>query len=97
VTDAFDSYFKVQKNLIFERAHFNKRNQLPHETAEQFITEIHKLAESCEFGSMKDELIQDRLAVEICDSSLSERLQMEAELKTPDLSTRSGARTTRNP
>jgi len=80
VIDAFDSYFKVRKNLIFEWARFNKRNQLPHETAEQFITEVHKLAESCEFGSMKDELIQNRLVIGICDSSLSESLQMEVEL-----------------
>jgi len=29
---------------------------------------------------MKDELIQDRLTVGICDSTLAERLQMEKEL-----------------
>jgi len=29
---------------------------------------------------MKDELIQDRLVIGICDSTLSERLQMEVEL-----------------
>jgi len=80
VIEGFESYFKVRKNLIFERARFNKRNQLPHETAEQFITEVHRLAENCEFGPMKDELIRDRLIVGICDSTLSEYLQMEAEL-----------------
>ena len=80
VIEGFDSYFKVRKNLIFERARFNKRNQLPHETAEQFITEVHRLAENCEFGPMKDELIRDRLVVGICDSTLSEHLQMEVEL-----------------
>ena len=76
----FDSYFKVRNNLIFERAHFNKRNQLPHKTVEQIITEVHRLAENCKFGPMKDELIWDYLVVGICDSTLSERLQMEAEL-----------------
>ena len=38
------------------------------------------MADSCEFGVMKDELIRDRLVVGICDNALSERLQMEAEL-----------------
>jgi len=59
VIDTFDSYFKVWKNLIFEWACFNKRNQQPYKAAEQFITEIHKLVKSCEFGSMKDEFIWD--------------------------------------
>ena len=41
VVEAFDGYFMVRKNIIFERARFNKRCQLPNESAEQFITEIH--------------------------------------------------------
>ena len=80
VVEAFDNYFKVRKNVIFERAHFNKKNQLPNESAEQFITVIHRMAENCEFGNMKDKLIRDRIVVGIRDESLSECLQMEAEL-----------------
>ena len=80
VAEAFDNYFKVCKNIIFERARFNKRNQLPNESAEQFITVMHRMAENCEFGNIKDELIHDRFVVGICDESLSKRLQMKAEL-----------------
>jgi len=32
IVDAFDNYFKMQKNLIFEWACFNKRCQLPNES-----------------------------------------------------------------
>ena len=80
VLDAFDEHFKVRKNIIFEWARFNKRCQLPNESVEQFITEVHRLGDSCEFGLMKEELIRDRLVVGIRDHALSERLQMEAEL-----------------
>ena len=80
VVEAFDNYFKVCKNIIFERARFNKRNQFLNESVEQFITEIHRMVENCEFGGMKDELICDRLVVGIHGESLSEHLQMEAEL-----------------
>ena len=38
------------------------------------------MAENCDFGAMKDELIRDCLVVGIRDSSLSERLQLESEL-----------------
>jgi len=70
----------VRKNIIFERACFNNCYQLQSKSVKQLITEVHRLAEYCKFGMMKDELIRDRLVVGIRDNSLSERLQMEAEL-----------------
>ena len=65
VIEEFDSYFKVKKNVIYECARFNQHSQLPGESADCFITELHRLAENCEFGGMKDELIRDRLVVGI--------------------------------
>ena len=50
------------------------------ESADHFITELHRLAENCELGEMKDQLIRDRLVVGIRDSALSERLHLEADL-----------------
>ena len=76
----FDSFFKVRKNTIFELAKFNRHRQQEGETAEQFIAALFDLAENCEYGNLKDELIRDRLVVGIVDSSLSERLQMDSEL-----------------
>ena len=63
---------------------FNKRNQIPDESAEHFITVIHRMAENCEFGNMKDELIHDRIVVGIREDSFSKCLQMEAELRQND-------------
>ena len=80
VIGRFDGFFKVRKNIIFERARFNRRNQLEGETAETYIMELYTLAESCEFKDTKEEMIRDRLVVGIRDSSLSERMQMEPDL-----------------
>ena len=80
VVEKFDEFFRVRHNVIFERARFNKRNQLTGESAENYITVLHQLAESCEYGNIKDEMIRDRLVVGIRDESLSERLQMEVNL-----------------
>ena len=38
VRDRFERYFCVRKNVVFERARFNKRTQQHGEPVEQFIT-----------------------------------------------------------
>ena len=80
VIDEFDKYFKVKKNVIYERARFNQRIQLLDELEDHFITEIHRSADSCELGEMKDQLIRDHLVVGIRDGVLSECLQLESDL-----------------
>ena len=65
---------------MFERARFNRHCQTAGESAEQFITSLYTLAESCDYGELKDQMIRDRIVVGIRDQSLSERLQMDAEL-----------------
>ena len=80
VMSKFDEYFKVRRNVIFERARFNRWNQLPGETIEQYITVLYTLIETCEYGELKEELLHDRIVVGIRDMALSERLQLEPDL-----------------
>ena len=76
----FDAFFKVRRNVIFERARFNRRNQQPGESAEQYIMALYSLAANCEYRTLESEMIRDRLVVGIRDAALSERLQLDAEL-----------------
>ena len=80
VVAKLNGYFKVRKNVIFERARFNRRNQLPEESAEEYITILYSLVENCEYGDLTSQMIRDRLVVGICDTALSECLQMDATL-----------------
>ena len=80
VLGKMDEFFKVRKNVIFERARFNRRTQRQGETAEELITSLYSLAADCQYGNLRDEMIRDRLVVGILDTSLSERLQMDADL-----------------
>ena len=80
VLEKLDSYFKVRKNVIFERARFNRRHQQDGESAEQYIMELFKLVEHCEYGALRDQMVRDRIVVGIKDSSLSEQLQLNANL-----------------
>ena len=76
----FDAFFKIRRNIIFERARFNRRNQQPGESAEQYIMALYSLAANCEYGALQDEMIRDRLVVGIQDAALSEKLQLDADL-----------------
>ena len=71
---------KIRRNLIFERAKFNKRVQLVCESAEQYITVLYQLAENCNYGKLKFEMICDRVVVRIRDDHLFQQLQMDPKL-----------------
>ena len=75
-----DEFFKVRKKVIFERARFNQRTLRQGVTAEEFITSLYSLAANCQYGNLRDGMIHDRLVVGILDTSLSECLQMDADL-----------------
>jgi len=80
VVDKFDSFFKVRRNVIYERARFNRRDQMEGESAEKYITCLYSLVETCEYGTLKEEMLRDRLVVGIRDLAMSQKLQMDAEL-----------------
>ena len=79
VRTALNGYFDVRHNLIVQRALFNKRHQLAGESVDTFIQDLYRLAEDCEYGSLKDGLFRDRIAVGVVDD-LSDRLQAKADL-----------------
>ena len=80
VVAQFAGYFQVRRNVIYERARFNRRNQQDGETAEHYIMELYSLAENCDYGTLKEEMIRDRLVVGIKDTTLSQHLQLDSEL-----------------
>src|SRR4029434_3448248 len=65
---------------MFERDKFNKRSQEVGESAENFITAVHKLAEHCKYGVLREELIRDRIVVGIRDAKLSKKMQLNQKL-----------------
>ncbi len=76
----FQEYFVKRKNVIFERAKFNRRKQEEGETVDKFIMDLYRLAEHCGYGALYSEMIRDRIVVGLCNSALSEKLQMDPEL-----------------
>ena len=80
VKNKLDAHFVTRRNIIFERAKFNQRQQEVGESADSFHTALHCLAEYCGYGALHDEMVRDRLVVGLRDKRLSEQLQMDPEL-----------------
>ena len=63
----FEEYFNKRCNTIYERARFNRRKQEDNETVEELIADLHRLAKHCDYGTLQDELVHDRIVVGIKD------------------------------
>ncbi|UYV66978.1 K02A2.6-like, partial [Cordylochernes scorpioides] len=50
------------------------------EAVEEYIRVLHKMAENCNYGSLKEEMIRDRIVVGVKNLQLSEKLQLEPNL-----------------
>ena len=80
VCHKFKEWFGGAKNVIYERLVFNRRKQQEGERIDHFVSELKRLALTCDFDSLKDSLIRDR----IVGGVLSDNLRVEL-LKKPDL------------
>ncbi|CAH0723775.1 unnamed protein product, partial [Brenthis ino] len=78
---SFDKFFFPKKNVIYERFKFNSRVQKEGEDFDQFVTDLHKLAEGCEYNLLKEELIRDRVVIGIRDRNISDRMLLKNDLK----------------
>ena len=80
VVSKFKGHFVKHWNVIFKWAKFNHREQEPGEPVDDFITALYALTKHCNYGTLHDEMVHDRIVVGIIDSSLSEKLQLDADL-----------------
>ena len=72
----FESHFVKRRNVIYERAMFNKHKQEEGETVDSFITSLYSLSEHGGYGVLREEMIRDRIVVGIRDAALSLKLQL---------------------
>nr|CAI5835582.1 unnamed protein product [Callosobruchus analis] len=72
---SLDKFFIPRRNIIYERYKFNLRVQKPGESVDAFITSLHSLAEHCNYGTLKEELIRDRIVA--AERQLKETLTLQ--------------------
>lgn len=74
VLQCFEEYCVPKKNIVYETFKFFNRLQQEGEKFESFLTDIKKLSQTCEFGTLLDRMVRDRIVLGIKDKVLQERL-----------------------
>ena len=70
-------HFVPLRNILYERYIFHNTEQQIHETIDQFLIKLRQLAEPCNFGTLEDEMVRDRLVLGCRDSAARTRLFRE--------------------
>lgn len=64
-------------NILRERYEFYSRKQKAKETLEDFVEDIHRLAQFCQFGSDLDCLVRDHILFGLKDKKISKAIVEE--------------------
>jgi hypothetical protein len=76
----FDEYCNPKRNLTVERHIFNSRMQQPGESFDQYVKDLRLKVKTCEYGTMADEMIKDRIVVGVQSYIVRGRLLRENDL-----------------
>ena len=80
ILEKFEQYCIGEKNEIYERYRFNKRDQNEHETC---VKSLHTLAKTYNFGQLVKNLIQDRAVTDIQDNTTRKKFYKLRNLASP--------------
>lgn len=77
VMNKFESYFVPKERTSVETYKFNQRVQGTTETFDSFVTDLKRMSARCDFGTLKDRLICDRIVQGVRDSQVKKRMLTE--------------------
>jgi len=80
ITSALKAYFLPKRNVVGERYVFKSCVQSSEETFDCYVNRLRKLESSCQFGTLADEMICNRLVIGIKGKSTKARLLREKDL-----------------
>ena len=74
VTDAFQRHCIGEVNVTYERYVFNRRVQDTGETFDAFLADLRRLACTCDFETLEESIICDRIVIGIREDSTRRKL-----------------------
>ena len=80
LTKLVKDHLTPRPSSIVQRFHFNARVQNENESVSQYVAELRKLAETCEFDASLENMLRDRLVCGLRDPKTQRRLLAESQL-----------------
>ena len=80
ILSALTEHFELKTNVIYERYIFNSCKQENTKNIESYLARLRKLAATCEYGALLDEMLRDRIVIGISDNQIRARLLRESKL-----------------
>lgn len=80
IVSTLTNHHNPRPSTIVQRFRFNSRTRLQGETVRQFVAELRKLSEYCDFEEKLDEMLRDRLVCGINETKTQQRLLSEPQL-----------------
>ncbi|XP_070377793.1 uncharacterized protein [Dermacentor albipictus] len=74
------NHFSPRLSVTVQRFKFGTRQQQPGESIADYIAELRRLSEHCDFGASLDDMLRDRLVCGVRSETLQLRLLAEPEL-----------------
>ena len=74
------AHHQPRHSTIVQRFHFHTGIQKPSESVSEFVAQLRKLSEYCEFGDTLQDMLRDRLVCGCKDQHLQCKLLAEPEL-----------------
>ena len=78
--EKMEAHKNPKPSLIAERFKFNKRDQISGESVPNYLCELRKLSEHCEYGETLDDMLRDRLVCGLKNVKIQQKLLSETTL-----------------
>ena len=78
LVDAMKQHANPTPSVIVQRFKFNSRAHQAEETVSTYVSELHSIAEHCNFGESLDDMLRDCLVCGINDEQIQRRLLAES-------------------
>jgi len=74
VIEAFERHCVGEVNVSYERYVFNRRMQDVGETFDAFMSDLRRLIKSCDYGTLEESILRDRIVIGVRDDATRRKL-----------------------
>lgn len=79
ILQVLEKHFAPKPSVVVERCHFNERIRKDGESISDYVAELRKMTEYCEYGDKLEEMIRDRLVAGVMNDNIQQKLFSESQ------------------